>query len=602
MQSMVGQVTERIIQRSQESRQKYLTMINEFASQGAVRNALGCTNLAHGYAAIPDKDKMILTQNHRSANIGIVTAYNDMLSAHAPYQHYPDQIKQALSDVGAVGQVAGGVPAMCDGITQGYGGMELSLLSRDTIALSTAIALSHNVFDGVLMLGICDKIVPGLMMAALRYGHLPTIFVPAGPMPTGISNKQKAAVRQKYAKGEVSDDALLDSEMKSYHSQGTCTFYGTANSNQVLMEMLGVQMPGSSFVAPNTDLRLALTRDAAQRVVDLTSLEANYTPLAQVVDERALVNSIVGLLASGGSTNHTIHLVAFARMAGIMIDWQDLSDLSSVVPLLARIYPNGPEDINAFQRAGGMPFFMRELNQLGLLHTDVHTVMGKGLEAYFNEPYLGDATLKWRPAPVESRAPDVLTVADKPFLPEGGIKLLQGNLGRAVIKVSAVPESHWRIRAPVRVFQSQQEVLDAYSNNELNRDVIVVVIGQGPSANGMPELHKLIPALANLQDAGHRVALLTDGRLSGASGKVPAALHMSPEAYNGGPIKGLQDGDMVELDVHEGRVFTDVDNIEARPSSLIEQPVPMGLGRELFSVLRHNMTPADQGAISLGWE
>lgn len=596
-------VTDRIIARSQTSRARYLALIQQEIAREPLRNQLGCTNLAHTYASASDDEKLILKQQHRAANIGIISAYNDVLSAHAPYKDYPDQIKQALLTVGHVGQMAGGVPAMCDGVTQGQDGMELSLFSRDVIALSSAIALSHQVFDGALMLGICDKIVPGLLMSALRFGHIPALFVPAGPMSSGISNGEKAKVRQQFAKGEVGESELLASEMASYHSQGTCTFYGTANSNQMLVEIMGLQLPGSSFINPTDPLRPALTALAAQRITELTALSPEFLPVGQLIDEKSLVNAMVGLLATGGSTNHTIHLIAIARMAGIIIDWQDLADLSAIIPLLARVYPNGKEDINAFQKAGGMAFIIRELLIAGLLHNDVHTVMGFGLEHYTQEPYLtSDGSVGYRPGVQESLNLSVLASAKTPFLREGGIKLLQGNLGRAILKVSAVPDDRWIIEAPARVFTTQLAVQEAYKKGELNRDVVVVLIGQGPAANGMPELHQLTPALTNLQEAGFKVALVTDGRLSGASGKVPAAIHVCPEASQGGAIAALRDGDIVRLDGHAGTLQVLNTDFATRTVVPFKAPLSMGVGRELFSGFRQQVNRADQGAISIGWQ
>lgn len=599
---LIQQVTDGIRQRSQDSRAAYLHMITQAVNNGPVRGALSCTNLAHDFAAAADDEKLILKASQRGANIAIINAYNDVLSAHAPYQEYPQQIKQALQGTGHVAQVAGGVPAMCDGITQGQDGMELSLFSRDVIAMSTAIALSHQVFDGALLLGICDKIVPGLLMAALRFGHLPALFVPAGPMPSGISNSDKAKTRQAFAAGRVGKDQLLDSEMASYHSAGTCTFYGTANSNQMLMEMMGLQLPGSSFINPDHPLRNKLTEFAAQRVTKITALESDFLPLGQLVDERTIVNAVVGLLATGGSTNHSIHLIAIARMAGICLTWQDMADLSNIVPLLARVYPNGAADINAFQSSGGMAFLMRELASEGLLHSDVNTVMGKGLDAYFNEPWLTpEGELSWRPGVGESLDLSVLAPAHAPFMREGGMKLVSGNLGRAIMKVSAVPDDRWLIEAPARVFTDQQQVIDAYQADELNGDVVVVVKRQGPKANGMPELHKLTPVLTNLQDAGFRVALLTDGRLSGASGKVPAAIHLSPEACDGGLIEAIEDGDRIRLDGHSGELSVLTDDFHQREFEIPQPQKTQGLGRELFQVFRNNVGAAEEGALSINF-
>ena len=597
---IVQQVTERLIKRSQTQRQAYLQMIQQAVQQGPVRDQLSCTNLAHDYAAAPDDDKLILKSSQRAANIAIISSYNDVLSAHAPYRHYPEQIKTALAKAGHVAQMASGVPAMCDGVTQGQDGMELSLFSRDVIAMSAAVGLSHQVFDGAVMLGICDKIVPGLLMAALRFGHLPTIFIPAGPMPSGISNSEKAKTRQAFAAGEVGEDELLSSEMASYHSEGTCTFYGTANSNQMLMEMLGIQLPGSSFINPNDPLRRVLTDYASQLVAHKTALEPGFMPLGQMIDERSIVNAVVGLLATGGSTNHSIHLVAIARMAGIELTWEDMADLSNVVPLLARVYPNGAADINAFQRSGGMAFLMRELASEGLLHTDVNTIVGAGLSDYFLEPYLNsDNQLAWRPAVSESLDLSVLAPAHAPFMREGGMKLVSGNLGNAIMKVSAVPDDRWVIEAPAKVFTDQNDALAAYKAGELNQDVVVVLKQQGPKANGMPELHKLTPALTNLQDAGFKVALVTDGRLSGASGKVPAAIHLSPEACAGGLIAAIKDGDVVRLDGHAGELSVLTEGFAQREFETPQAQVSFGLGREIFQVFRNQVSSAEQGAISI---
>jgi phosphogluconate dehydratase len=607
MHTVVDAVTQRICDRSKASRAAYLSAMEAAAVKGPVRGTLSCTNLAHDYASATDDEKLILKSSHRSANVAIINAYNDVLSAHAPYRDYPEKLKAFLAEKGHVAQMAGGVPAMCDGVTQGQTGMELSLFSRDVIAMSTAVALSHQVFDGSLMLGICDKIVPGLMMAALRFGHLPTIFVPSGPMHSGISNSDKAKTRQAFAKGEVGEAELLDSEMGSYHSEGTCTFYGTANSNQMLMEIMGLQLPGSSFVNPDSPIRDKLTQYAAHRLAEITALAPDYMPIAQIVDEKAIVNAVVGLLATGGSTNHSIHLIAIARMAGVLIDWQDMSDLSDVVPLMTRMYPNGSADVNAFERAGGMPFLMRELLDAGLLHEDVNTVLGHGLRQWCQSPALdNEGALTWVPVVAESGDLSVLAPAHAPFLREGGMKLVSGNLGRAIMKVSAVPDDRWVIEAPARVFTDQQQVLTAYQSGELNKDVVVVVKGQGPKANGMPELHQLTPALTNLQEQGFKVALLTDGRLSGASGKVPAAIHLSPEALDDGPIHAIEDGDVIRIDGHHGSVEILSSEFEER---LKQEREPLntaanasGVGRELFAGFRKLAGPADEGAISLGWE
>jgi len=624
MHPIVAAVTEKIIERSKISRKKYLDLIDSEAQrlqQQPARHGVSCTNLAHAIAAEKNDDKLILKHSHRAANIGIISAYNDVLSAHQPYKDYPNQIKQHLGKLGHVAQVASGVPAMCDGITQGQDGMELSLFSRDTIALSTAIGLSHDVFDGVVLLGICDKIVPGLLMAALRFGHLPAIFLPSGPMSSGISNSEKAKTRQKFVAGEIDKEALLDSELKSYHSAGTCTFYGTANSNQMLMEIMGLQLPGSSFLHPQDPLRPLLNQFALQQLTQHTSLEPDYIPLGKMLDEKSFVNAMVGLLATGGSTNHSIHLLAIARMAGIILDWQDISDLSDVVPLLTRIYPNGEGDVNDFQQAGGMGFLIRELLAAKLLHQDVKTLLGQDLSSYCQEPYLiikdledggQEKQLGWREVNKESLDLDVLAPAHAPFMREGGLKLLNGNIGRGLIKISAVPESRWYTQAPAKVFTNQLDVQEAYQAGQLNQNCVIVVKYQGPKANGMPELHKLMPVMANLQDAGFNVALLTDGRLSGASGKVPAVLHVCPEALLGGAINAICDGDIIEIDAHKGLVKNHSEKIESeQPDSEKERDShnyedfntkTMGLGRELFSLFRNNTSPADQGALSLGWE
>lgn len=602
MHPQVQAVTERIIARSRPRRQRYLQQLQDAVQQGPLRGQLGCTNLAHTYAAAPVAEKLILQQNHRAANIAIISAYNDILSAHAPYQSYPQQLKAALAKAGQVGQMAGGVPAMCDGVTQGQAGMELSLFSRDVIALSTAVALSHQVFDGSLLLGICDKIVPGLLMAALRFGHLPAVFVPSGPMPSGISNSDKAKVRQAYAAGQVGQDELLASEMASYHSEGTCTFYGTANSNQMLLEIMGLQLPGSSFINPNHPLRPLLTEAAAACISDITALSPGFMPIGQLVDERTLVNAMVGLLATGGSTNHSIHLPAIARMAGIELDWQDLAELSDVVPLLARVYPNGQADVNQLQRAGGMPFIIRELLDAGLLHEEVNTILGRGLRRFTHQPVLAEGALQWQPVAADSQDLTVLAPAHAPFLREGGMKLLQGNLGRAIMKVSAVPDERWIVQAPAQVFSSQQAVLEAYRTGALNRDVVVVLRGQGPAANGMPELHQLTPALTNLQDAGYQVALVTDGRMSGASGKFSAAIHLCPEAQQGGMLAAVVDGDLIRLDAHSGTLTVLTDGFMERPLPAFQSVRQQGVGRELFAGFRARCGRADEGAISIGWD
>jgi len=562
---------------------------------------LSCTNLAHGFAASDATDKEAL-RLMRWPNIAIVSAYNDMLSAHQPLERYPALIKRASREAGAVAQFAGGVPAMCDGVTQGQPGMELSLFSRDVIAMATGVALAHNMFDSALCLGICDKIVPGMLMGALAFGHLPVIFVPGGPMPSGVPNKEKARIRQLYAEGKVDRDALLESEAGRYHTAGTCTFYGTANSNQMLMEVMGLHMPGSAFVPPNTPLRDALTEAAAGRAARITALGNEYLPLAQVVDEAAIVNAVVGLLATGGSTNHTLHLVAIARCAGIAVTWDDFSDLSAVVPLLARIYPNGSADINRFQTAGGMAFLIRELLAGGFLQGDIRTVVGKGLSAYATEPWLDGGRLAWRTAPASSGDLDVLRPVAEPFSSHGGLRLLTGNLGRAVIKTSAMKHEHHVVEAPALVFNDQEEVIAAFKAGKLARDFVAVVRFQGPRANGMPELHQLTPSLASLQGKGFHVALVTDGRMSGASGSVPAAIHVTPECLNGGPLGKVRDGDVIRLDCHTGVLEAKVaDSVwqQRQMPGLDHEHNEYGCGRELFASLRRAAGDAEAGAMSL---
>ena len=600
---VIAEVTERIRRRSAESRRHYLERMDAARSTGTARGRMGCTNLAHAFAGAGEADKPQLRAS-RWPNIGIVSAYNDMLSAHQPLERYPALIKQAAREAFAVAQFAGGVPAMCDGVTQGEPGMELSLFSRDVIAMATAVALSHNTFDAVLCLGVCDKIVPGLLIGALSFGHLPVIFVPGGPMTSGLANSEKAKIRQLFAQGKVDRDALLESEARSYHSPGTCTFYGTANSNQMLMEVMGLHLPGAAFVNPNTPLRDALTAASAKRVAAMTALDTDYTPLSEVIDERAVVNGIVGLHATGGSTNHTIHLIAIARAAGVLIDWDDFDALSGVVPLLARIYPNGGADVNHFHAAGGMGLLIRELLAGGLLHADVRTVVGRGLEAYADEPYLNpEAQLAWRPAPAASHDPAVLRPVTQPFALDGGLRRLQGHLGRAVIKVSAVKPEHRVVEAPALVFDSQEAVQTAFKRGELRRDFVAVVRYQGPRANGMPELHKLTPPLGVLQDEGFQVALVTDGRMSGASGKVPAAIHVTPECLAGGALAKVRDGDLIRLDAEAGVLEAKVDATEwARRS--VETPDldanHFGIGRELFTAARSAVNGAEQGAMIFG--
>jgi phosphogluconate dehydratase len=588
---VIADVTRRLTERSAATRGAYLERVRAAAQQGPARGGLGCANFAHGFAASGvDKDQL---KRAATPNVAIVSSYNDMLSAHQPFDDFPAQIKAATRNAGGTAQFAGGVPAMCDGITQGRAGMELSLYSRDVIAMATAIALSHDMFDAALMLGVCDKIVPGLLIGALSFGHLPTLFVPAGPMTSGLSNALKSKVRQQYATGEIGRDELLAAEAAAYHGPGTCTFYGTANSNQMLMELMGLHLPGASFVNPGTPLRTALTEAAAARAVELR------TPVADIVDERAVVNGVVALLATGGSTNHTMHLVAMARAAGIDLRWDDFADLSAVVPLLARIYPNGKADINHFHAAGGTAFLVRELVDAGLMHRDVQTVVGPGLDAYTTEPMLVDGRLTWRNGPTESLDLDVLRPVDDPFDKDGGLRMLAGNLGRAVIKTSAVVPEQRLVEAPARVFGDQSEFQAAFEAGELSDDLVAVVRYQGPKANGMPELHKLITPLGVLQDRGHRVALVTDGRMSGASGKIPAAIHVTPEAAaDASPIARVRDGDRVRLDADAGTIEVLVDHAEfaARPAAAPPDRPFVGTGRELFESFRHAVGPADAGA------
>ncbi len=593
---VVAQVTAKIIARSAKTRADYLLRMQAQYGKKVQRAQLACTNLAHIAAAEDSKVKIKLKQIE-VPNIGIVTAYNDMLSAHKPYYRYPEQLRAAIEELGASAQVAGGVPAMCDGVTQGQVGMELSLLSREVIAMSTAIALSHNVFDGVLCLGICDKIVPGLLIGALSYGYLPAIFVPSGPMPSGISNKEKAETRKLFAAGQVGKEELLESELKSYHAPGTCTFYGTANSNQMLMEIMGLHIPGASFVPPNTLLRQALNQEAARQIVHNSAQSKHFTPLCEIITEQTIVNGIVGLLATGGSTNHTLHLPAIAKAAGIQINWDDFAELATVVPLLANVYPNGEADINQFHQAGGMAYIIEQLLEGGYLHQEVVTIVGKGLEVYAQEVCLDGTQLSWRPA--QSRDNSIIRSSANPFSVDGGLRVLQGNLGRSVSKVSAIAAECRYVKAAAKVFHTQDEVLLAYQAGELNRDVIIVLKYQGPRANGMPELHALIPSLAALQDNGYKVALVTDGRLSGASGKIPNAIHVTPEALNGGVLAKVQNGDIIELDLNNSRLelLVTPDELNARevhsPDLSANQ---IGYGRELFNHLRANLGAAESGA------
>ena len=590
----VSAVTDRIIDRSRAGRTAYLALIERERETWIGRPSLGCANLAHAYAGTAeDRDAM---KAGGGMNIGIVTAYNDMLSAHAVYYRYPELMKVWAREVGATAQVAGGVPAMCDGVTQGYPGMELSLFSRDTIALSTAVALSHGTFEGAALLGICDKIVPGLLMGALRFGHLPMVLIPGGPMPTGLSNKEKAAVRERAAVGEADREELLEAEIGAYHSKGTCTFYGTANTNQMMMEVMGLHMPGAAFVNPGTKLRQELTRAAVHRVAGMGWRGDDYRPIGHCVDERAIVNAAVGLLATGGSTNHLLHVPAIARAAGIIIDWEDFDRLSRAVPLIARVYPNGSADVNAFEAAGGMPYVIRELIASGHLHGDIRTIGGDDLSAYASKPVIDDDTLAWRPVG-DSGDDTILKPAAAPFSADGGMRILAGNIGRACIKVSAVERDRWVIEAPARVFHDQLDVIEAFKRGELDRDVVVVVRFQGPRANGMPELHKLTPPLGVVQNRGFKVALVTDGRMSGASGKVPCAIHCSPEALLDGAIGKIRDGDRLRVDAVEGTLTALVDAVEWAARPIAPAPAPAtGMGRELFAAFRGLADEAEKGA------
>ena len=591
-------VTNRIIERSRETRNAYLARIQQAKSDTVQRSTLACGNLAHGFAACQADDKASLKSMLRN-NIAIITSYNDMLSAHQPYEHYPEIIRKALHSVNAVGQVAGGVPAMCDGVTQGQDGMELSLLSREVIAMSAAVGLSHNMFDGALYLGVCDKIVPGLVMAALSFGHLPSVFIPSGPMASGLPNKEKVRIRQLYAEGKVDRMALLDSEAASYHAPGTCTFYGTANTNQMVIEFMGMQLPGSSFIHPDAPLRQAMTEAAARQVTRMTGNGNAWMPLGKMFDEKVVVNGIVALLATGGSTNHTMHLVAMARAAGIIVNWDDFSEISDVVPLMARLYPNGPADINHFNAAGGVPVLMRELIKGGLLHEDVETVAGHGLSRYTMEPWLNNGELEWRDGATHSLDEAVIASFDKPFSHHGGTKVLSGNLGRAVMKTSAVPVENQIIEAPAVVFESQHDVVPAFEAGLLDKDCVVVVRHQGPKANGMPELHKLMPPLGVLLDRRFKIALVTDGRLSGASGKVPSAIHVTPEAFDGGLLAKVHDGDIIRVNGQTGELTLLVDEAvlaERKPHVPDMRASRVGTGRELFGALRENFSGAEQGA------
>ena len=616
----VRRVTRRIVERSAPTRAHYLERLERYAGQHPHRGVMGCTNLAHAFAAAPERDKIVL-HAERAPNLGIVTSYNDMLSAHQPYERYPETIRAAARTVGATAQVAGGTPAMCDGVTQGQLGMELSLFSRDVIAMSSAVALSHNVYDAAVFLGICDKIVPGLLMGALAFGHLPAVFVPAGPMTTGIPNKDKARTRQRHAEGLASREELLASESASYHGPGTCTFYGTANSNQMMMEIMGLHMPGAAFINPGTELRERLTEAAAVRALSITASGNEYTPVGRVVDERAIVNAIVGLLATGGSTNHTLHLVAIARAAGIVIDWNDFDALGRAIPLLTHVYPSGDADVNQFHAAGGMALVIRELLDADLLHEDVATVAGEGgLRRYTEEPWLDKgadapagtngidaatsrpAALAWREGPTRSLDDTIIATAANPFQADGGLRLMHGNLGRAIVKTSAVKPKHRVVEAPARVFLSQDELKVAFEAGELEHDFVAVVKNQGPRANGMPELHKMTPMLGVLLDRGFQVALVTDGRMSGASGKVPAAIHVSPECVQGGPLAKVRDGDVIRIDTDTGELAALVEAAEWEARTLETPDLSRkheNMGRELFGAFREHVGSAETGAVSM---
>ncbi|TDD91580.1 phosphogluconate dehydratase [Saccharopolyspora karakumensis] len=600
LHAVVERVTRRIAERSERTRSAYLERINAAAAQGPVRAELPCSNLAHGFAACSGSDRLAV-RGVSKPGVAIVSAYNDMLSAHQPYNEFPAWLKDSVREAGGVAQFAGGVPAMCDGITQGRTGMELSLFSRDVIAMATGVALSHEMFDGALMLGVCDKIVPGLLIGALAFGHLPTLLVPAGPMPSGLPNREKSRIRQLFAEGKATREDLLEAESASYHSPGTCTFYGTANSNQLVVEVMGLHLPGSSFVPPGTPLRKALTEEAGRQVVRLGQGEGR-TSIGELLDEKAIVNGVVALLATGGSTNHTLHLPAIAAAAGIELTWDDFSELSAVVPSLAKVYPNGSADINHFAAAGGVQTLIGELLDAGLLHADVKTVAGPGLDRYRQQPFLDDGELVWRDGPAKSLDTDVLRGVDDPFAPDGGLRVLEGNLGRAVIKVSAVATTHRTVTAPARVFDDQHDFTAAFSAGEIDHDVVVVIRNQGPQANGMPELHGLTPALGVLMDRGHQVALVTDGRMSGASGKIPAAIQLTPEATAGGPLSRIQDGDVIRLDADRGTLEALVpdDELTAREPARGADPTPFGTGRELFAAFRQAVGRADQGASVFG--
>lgn len=601
MNASIVNITERIIKRSGKTRQQYLQKIADAQTTTVHRAGLSCGNLAHGFAACSSAEKQTL-KGITHADIAITSAYNDMLSAHKPYESYPSIIKSAVKSAGGIAQFAGGVPAMCDGITQGQPGMDLSLMSRDVIALATSIGLSHNMFDGSVVLGICDKIVPGLLIASMTFGHLPTVFIPAGPMPSGISNKEKAAVRQQYAQGQVGEEELLAAESASYHSAGTCTFFGTANSNQLVVEVMGLHLPGASFVAPNAPLREALTIAASKQVMRLTQQSGSYMPIGKMIDERSVVNAIVALLATGGSTNLIMHLIAFAKAGGIIINFQDFNDLSEIVPLITRIYPNGFADINQFQDAGGMALLFKELLSAGLLHDDVNTICGKGLHRYTQVPTLVDGELVWVDGVEKSKDKDIIATTAKPFKKDGGLQVLRGNIGKSVIKTSSLPFNDCIIKAPAVVFEDQHELEEAFQQGELDKDFIAVVRFQGPKARGMPELHKLTPPLGVLQDKGFKVALVTDGRMSGASGKVPAAIHLCPEAVDGGVIAKIQEGDVIELNCVTGLLTLCVPDDEIEQRQVVNYELTqhhIGMGREIFGFMRNNLSSADTGACSL---
>ena len=595
-------VTERVINRSGPSRQHYLERLDNQALRKTTRTGLSCTNLAHAVAAVPQNDKLIL-HAETQPNLAIVSSYNDMLSAHQPFELFPELIKKTAREQGATAQFAGGTPAMCDGVTQGQPGMELSLFSRDVIAMSTAIALSHHMFDSGVYLGVCDKIVPGLLIGALSFGHLPAVFVPAGPMTTGLSNKDKARTRQRFAEGKATRQELLESESRSYHGPGTCTFYGTANSNQMLMEFMGLHLPGAAFINPGTPLREALTAAATKRALEITSRGNEFTPVGKVIDEKAIVNAIVGLLATGGSTNHTLHLVAIARTAGIIIDWDDFETLNHVVPTLTHVYPSGQADVNQFHAAGGLALVIRELLDAGLLHDDVTTVAGPGgLRQYTQEPTLESGEITWQDGASTSLDESIVASVKAPFMPDGGLRLLQGNLGRAVVKTSAIKPQHRIIEAPAKIFHSQDALREAFETGELNEDFVAVITYQGPRANGMPELHKLTPVLGVLLDRGFKVALVTDGRMSGASGKVPAAIHVSPECSLGGPLSKLKDGDLVQVNTQTGELNALVDHSDwnsRSPQTPDLDANKENFGRELFSGFRQQVSTAETGAMSL---